>query len=55
MPYRYPISREVIFQMTLFCFKMGKTGCLPSSQLSVARLVNLDNKMLKESCFFVYI
>lgn len=54
MPCRYHVSREVTFQMTLFSFKTGKTGCLPSSQLSVARLVNLDNKMLKESYFFVY-
>lgn len=49
---RYLVSREVIFQMILFSFEARKTGCLPFSQLSGTRLVNLGNKMLKESYFF---
>ena len=41
---RYPLSREVIFQITLLRFEPGEAGCLPSFLL----LGYLNNKMLKE-------
>ena len=43
---RYPVSSEVIFQITLLRFELGEAGCLPSFLLPGY----LNNKMLKEFC-----
>ena len=43
---RYPVSSEVIFQITLLRFEPGEAGCLPSFLLPGY----LNKKMLKEFC-----